>query len=397
MKPTNSYFNNIPTTIFTVMTKLALEHDSINLGQGFPDKDGPDWMKDVAAQAITNGYNQYPPMQGIPELCQAVSTANKNLYNLDICSKTEVLITSGATEALAASLLGLLESGDEAIVIEPFYDAYIPQIIAAGATPRYLRLSAPDWTLNEKNLEDVFSDKTKVIILNSPMNPCAKVFKEEELTLLATYLKKFDAYAVCDEVYENLIFDQKAHIPLMSIDGMRNRCVRIGSAGKSFSFTGWKIGYVSASKELLKPIQGAHQFITFTVPPALQIAVAEGLNRGDEIYSQLISEMNVGRSILREGLNKIGFNVLPCEGTYFLIADYSKLSPAVDDVEFCKTLTSQAKVTAIPLSPFYSSDNGKPPMNMIRFCFAKQEEKLNRAILNLEEFFNNNKTQTVTR
>lgn len=234
MKSHNALFADIPTTIFTVMSSLAVKHDAVNLGQGFPDTDGPSWIRDYAARAIIDGPNQYAPMMGMPALRNAVAEANKRFYGLDIDPDSEVMVTSGATEALMDSCLALLNPGDEAIVIEPFYDSYVPQIKAAGATPKFVRLQPPGWGLDADDLKSAFSSKTKLIILNTPMNPCSKIFTLEELQVIADLLIEYDAYAICDEVYEHLCFDHLAHIPLMTLPQMKERCIRIGSAGKTF-------------------------------------------------------------------------------------------------------------------------------------------------------------------
>ena len=393
MKEKNTFFSDVPTTVFAVFSALATEHNAVNLGQGFPDTDGPEWIREAAAKAVMEGPNQYPPMFGVPALRKAVADANKRFYGLDIDPDTEVMVTSGATEALMDCCLGLLNPEDEAIVIEPFYDSYPAQIKAAGGTPRYVRLNEDDWSLNERELRAAFSHKTKFIMLNSPHNPAGKVFTKRELEVIAGLLEEFDAYAVCDEVYEHLLFDDHKHIPLMALEGMRERCIRIGSAGKTFSFTGWKIGYITAPAHLLKPIAAAHQFTTFTTPPGLQIAIAEGLQAGDDYYAALVKQMDEGRKILTQGLEEVGFKVLPCEGTYFLTVDFSAFNLDGDDYGFCEWLTKEAGVTAIPMSPFYAKENGPVPQTLARFCFAKKPEVLNEAINRLKSFFSANQSQ----
>lgn len=391
MKPVSAFYNNQPTTIFAVMSSLAVKHGAINLGQGFPDTDGPEWIRKAAADALMNGPNQYPPMPGHADLRKAVAEHNKRFYNLDIDPMTETLVTAGATEALSACCMGLINQGDEAIVIEPYYDSYVPQIIAAGGTPKFVRLSPPDWKLDEAALRAAFSPRTKLIILNSPMNPAGKVFNADELALIAKLLEEFDAYAVCDEVYEHLIFAPHKHIPLMTLPRMRDRCLRIGSAGKTFSMTGWKIGYVTGCAALIKPVTAAHQYMTFTVNPSTQIAVAQGLRTDNGYFDELVSGMDAGRQILGPALAALSFDVLPCEGTYFLTVDFSKVADRVGfkgtDTEFCIWLTENAKVTAIPMSAFYHPDNGRAPQNLIRFCFAKKREVLLAAIENLNKVF----------
>ncbi len=243
MKPTNALFTGLPTTIFEVMSRLALEHKAVNLGQGFPDVDGPLEVRQKAAEALVAFPNQYPPMMGLPELRQAVAHANERFYGLKIDWASEVMVTSGATEALADCIMALVEPGDEVVVIEPLYDSYLPIIRRAGAIPRRVRVSPPDWTLDHDALAAAFGPKTKAVLLNNPMNPAAKVFSLDDLTVIADLCVRFDAYAICDEVYEHIVFDGRKHIPLMTLPGMRERSVRIGSAGKTFSLTGWKVGY----------------------------------------------------------------------------------------------------------------------------------------------------------
>lgn len=391
MKQTNKLFSSLPTSIFTVMSALATEHNAINLGQGFPAEDGPLWMREEAAKAIIDGPNQYPPMAGIPDLRAAVAEAGKRFYGLTIDPDTEVLVTSGATEALADAFFALLNEGDEAIVIEPFFDCYVPQIKAAGGTPRFLRLHAPGWKLEEDELRKVFSYKTKLIVLNTPLNPIAKVFTREELEIIARLLTEFDAYAVCDEVYEHLLFDGQEHIPLMTLPGMRERCVRIGSAGKTFSFTGWKTGYATGPAPLIKAMASAHQFVTFATPPHLQKAVAKGLRSDDTYYKSLPGDMDEGRRILTEGLREIGFDVMPCQGTYFIAADFAKIAAKTgfdgNDYDFCVWMNEKARVTAIPMSAFYDPSNGAPPKTLVRFCFAKKTEMLREAIERMKGIF----------
>ena len=284
MKPANSVLSGLGTTVFEVMSRLAIEHGSINLGQGFPDEDGPEDVRRAAAAATVDGPNQYPPMMGVPELRQAIADHSRRFYGLEVDWRTETMVTSGATEALAGCLFGLLEPGDEAVLIEPLYDSYLPIVRRAGATPRLVRLEPPDWRLDRGALAAAFSDRTKLVLLNSPMNPASKVFDEGELASIAGLVAAHDAYAVCDEVYEHLLFDGRQHLPLMTLPGMRERVLRIGSAGKIFSLTGWKVGWVVAAPETLATVAKAHQYLTFTTPPNLQRAVAQGLAKDDGYF-----------------------------------------------------------------------------------------------------------------
>ncbi len=384
MKPTNSILGGYGTTIFTVMSALAVEHEAINLGQGFPDTDGPDDILRAAAEASVNGPNQYPPMMGIPELRQAVAAHNKRFYDLDVDWRTETMVTSGATEALAACLFGLIEPGDEAVLIEPLYDSYLPILRRAGGVARLVRIEPPDWELPRDALEAAFSDRTKLIMINSPMNPSSKVFSRDELTFIAGLLEKHDAYAICDEVYEHLIFDGLPHVPLMTLPGMRERCLRIGSAGKTFSLTGWKVGYVSGPPDLIDAAAKAHQFLTFTTPPNLQQAVAQGLNKDTDYFTGLGAEMEGKRDRLAEGLKRVGFDVMDAQGTYFITTDFRPLGFNGDDVAFCKHITTEAKVAAVPVSAFYQEADVD---HFARFCFCKRDEILDQALERLAVHF----------
>ncbi len=384
MKPTNSILGGYGTTIFTVMSALAVEHEAINLGQGFPDTDGPEDILRAAAEASVNGPNQYPPMMGIPELRQAVAAHNKRFYDLDIDWQTETMVTSGATEALAACLFGVIEPGDEAVLIEPLYDSYLPILQRAGGVPKLVRIEPPDWELPRDALEAAFSDKTKLIMINSPMNPSSKVFSRDELAFVAGLLEKHDAYAICDEVYEHLIFDGLPHVPLMTLPGMRERCLRIGSAGKTFSLTGWKVGYVSGPPDLIGAAAKAHQFLTFTTPPNLQRAVAQGLDKDTDYFTGLGAEMEGKRDRLAEGLKRVGFDVMDAQGTYFITADFRPLGFNGDDVAFCKRITTEAKVAAVPVSAFYQEADVD---HFVRFCFCKQDQILDQALERLAAQF----------
>jgi N-succinyldiaminopimelate aminotransferase len=385
MKQANPVLSSYGTTIFEVMSRLAVEHQAINLGQGFPDDRGPADVLEAAAKALTDGWNQYPSMMGLPELRRAVADHAGRFYGLPVDPMSEVMVTSGATEALTACLMGLLEPGDEAVLFQPLYDSYVPIIRHAGGVPRYVTLQPPAWSFTRADLERVFSAKTKLVVINTPQNPCAKVWTRAELTLLAEFLERYDAYAICDEVYEHLVFDGKVHVPLMSLPGMRERCLRIGSAGKTFSLTGWKVGYVTACPKLLQPVAKAHQFLTFTTPPNLQAAVAFGLVKGDDYFTGLASEMQRRRDRLAGGLSAAGLKVLPAEGTYFVIVDLADrlAGLADDDVEFCRRITTEAGVAAIPVSAFYEEN---APRHLIRFCFAKQDAVLDGAVERLSTF-----------
>ncbi|NQV46452.1 MAG: aminotransferase, partial [Rhodospirillaceae bacterium] len=322
MKPANSIMSGYGTTIFTVMSQLATDHGAINLGQGFPDEDGPLDIRQKAADILISGPNQYPPMMGMAELRQAVADANKRFYGLDVDWRSEVMVTSGATEALADCLFGLIEPGDEVVLIEPLYDSYLPIIRRAGGVAKMVRIKPPGWELPKDDLAAAFSPKTKLILLNSPHNPAGKVFDADELAFIGGLLEKHDAYAVCDEVYEHLVFDGRLHIPLMTLPGMRDRCLRIGSAGKTFSVTGWKVGYVTGAASLLSAVAKTHQFNTFTTAPNLQLAAAFGLQKDDSYFNGLSKNLQAKRDRLSEGLQGLGFKTMESQGTYFLTVDF---------------------------------------------------------------------------
>ena len=335
MKDANSVLSSYGTTVFEVMSRLAQKHGAVNLGQGFPDGNGPPDVVQAAMDYLENGVNQYPSMMGLPDLRQAVAEHNRRFYDLDVDWQAEVMVTSGGTEALASALFGLIEPGDEVVLIEPLYDSYLPIVRRAGGVAKLVRVEPPDWALPLDALAAAFSDKTKLILMNSPMNPCAKVFDAGELAAIAALVAAHDAYAVCDEVYEHLLFDGRRHVPLMTLPGMRERCVRIGSAGKTFALTGWKVGYVTAAPAVLAPIAKAHQFLAFTTPPNLQAAVAFGLGKNDKYFKSLSSDLEAKRDRIAKGLGAIGFDVLHCAGTYFITTDFRPLGFNGDDVEFC--------------------------------------------------------------
>ena len=384
MKPINSIFAKTGVTVFETMTQLAMEAGAINLGQGFPDDIGPENLRQAAANAVIDGPNQYPPMMGLPELRQAVAAHNKRFYDLDVDWQTEVMITSGATEALADCLLALIEPGDEVVLIEPLYDCYLPMVKRAGGIPKLVRIAPPKWELDIQAIADAFSDKTKLILLNSPHNPSGKVFTNDELQTIADLVIKHDAYAVCDEVYEHIIYDGVQHKPLMTYDGMRDRTIRIGSAGKTFSMTAWKVGYMTAPANLLTPISKAHQYVAFTTPRNFQTAVAVGLTQDDAYFTGLATGLQAKRDRIRSGLQSAGFDVLPTGGTYFISVDIRSVGFDGNDVTFCEMIAREAGVAGIPLSAFYQDGDVD---QFVRFCFSKQNDILDQAAAKLKTFF----------
>ena len=382
MRQGNQTFSASGTTIFESMSALAREHSAVNLGQGFPDDRGPLELRQAGSDYLIDGHNQYPPMMGTPALRQAVAAHDARWYGLDVDWQTEVLVTSGATEALLDCFLGLLEAGDEVVLLEPAYDTYSPVIRRLGAIPRSVRLVPPSWSLPREELAAAFSARTKLLVLNSPMNPAGKVFSRDELAVIAGLLEQHDAFAVCDEVYEHLVFGDARHVPLMTLPGMRDRVLRIGSAGKTFSLTGWKVGYITAPAAMLRPITKAHQFATFTTPPNLQHAVALGLGFDAEYFAGLGTALMRSRDRLATGLGALGIPVLPCDGTYFLVLDVSRwLAPGEDDFAFCRRLVLEAGVVLIPMSAFYDAD---APRHLVRACFCKADATIDRALERLQ-------------
>jgi len=373
----NRIFANLPNTIFDVMSQAARDLNAINLGQGFPDDPGPLDIREKAADAVLNGYNQYPSMMGIPELRKAVAAHYGHWHGLALDPMSEVMVTSGATEALTGSILGLVEPGDEVLVFQPMYDSYVPIIRLAGGVPKFLRLEPPHWRLPEDAIRAAITPKTRYVMLNNPLNPAAVVYPREDLEMLGRICQEFDLIAICDEVWEHVVFDGRAHIPLIAIPGMRERTVKIGSAGKMFGLTGWKIGFVCAAPHILRVLAKAHQFITFTTPPNLQVAVAYGLGKPDDYFFQMRADLARSRDRLSNGLARLGFPVLQSQGTYFLNVDLAPLGRNESDVDFCKRIVHEHKVAAIPVSAFYEENH---VTSVVRFCFSKRDETLDTAL-----------------
>ena len=379
----NPVFSELPTTIFTVMSALAAKYSAINLGQGFPDVDGPIAIREAAAKTLREGPNQYPPTRGRIELRRAIAAHGRRFYGLDLDPETEVVVTSGATEALAASIMGLAGKGGEVVLIEPAYDSYQPIAAAAGGMVRYVRLEPPHWRLSEDALRNAVGVRTQAIVINSPLNPIGRVFDRQELDALARVVNSSQAVVVSDEVYEHLTFDGRPHISLAALPGMRERVVRIGSAGKMFSLTGWKVGWITGCARLIQVVANAHQFLTFTTSPALQLGIAYALEHEMDFTMELTHELQQNRDLLAEGITKLGFEVLRCEGTYFLTAGIRKLTNEPDRV-FCERLVREAGVALIPLSVFFTE--GKPDA-LVRFAFCKRRSVIEEALARLQKHF----------
>ena len=373
----NPIITGLPTTIFEVMSGLARDLGAINLGQGFPDSNGPDDVRARAAEALLNGDNQYPPMRGLPPLRQAVADHYRRWQGLDLDWATEVTVTSGATEALMAATMGLLQPGDEVVLFQPIYDAYLPDLRLAGAVPKYVRLSPPHWRITREALEAAFSDRTRMVILNNPLNPTATVYGEEDLALLAEFCVRHDVVAVSDEVWEHLTFDDRPHLPLMAFPGMRDRTVKIGSAGKIFSLTGWKVGFICAAPPLTEALAKAHQFLTFTTAPNLQTAVAYGLGKDAAYFEEMRAGYARSRDRLTAALEAEGFKVLRSQGTYFLSIDLPVSGIDADDQTFAFRAVKDCGVATIPVSSFYAED---PVTSVVRLCFAKKDETLDAGV-----------------
>jgi len=376
----NPIFANLPTTIFEEMSGLARTLGAVNLGQGFPDDPGPESVRAKAAEAVLTGYNQYPPMAGLPELRQAVAAHYARYHGLDLDWQSEVTITSGATEALAAAFLGLIQPGDEVVLFQPLYDSYLPVIRRAGGVPRLVRLQPPHWRFTRETLQAAFSQRTRFVVLNNPINPCGVVLPEEDLALLAEFCVAHDSVAICDEVWEQVVFGNAVHRPLIAFPGMRERCVKIGSAGKMFGLTGWKVGFLCAAPALTQALARTHQFLTFTTPPNLQAAVAFGLETGENWFREAPRDLERSRDRLAEGLKREGFAVLPCQGTYFLNVDLPASGVEEPDRAFALRAVQEAGVAAIPVSAFYEED---PVTTILRLCFPKRDAVLDEGVARL--------------
>ncbi len=373
------------TTIFTEMNQLAQQHQALNLGQGKPDFDTlPEIVEQVKHFLSTGQHNQYAPGPGTPSLRQAVATHAERFYGLRIDPANGVIVTAGATEGIFAAVLGLVDPGDEVIVIEPFYDSYVPNILMAGARPVYVPLHAPDWTFDPAELRAAFSPRTRALILNSPHNPTGRVFTCAELELLAQLCIEHDVTVIADEVYEHLCFTPATHLPIATLPGMFERTVTVSSAGKLFSATGWKIGWVYGRPELIEGVARAHQFITFAVHHPTQEAIAYALNLPDSYYTDFQALYTTKRQLMMDALDRSGMVCRAPEGTYFLLADYSAVFQG-NPLEFARYLTSEIGVACIPPTAFYSPDHAHLIQGYARFAFCKSDEMLAQVQQRLEK------------
>ena len=379
-------FGAFGTTIFSEMTALANQHNAVNLSQGFPDFDGPELGKLAAARAMQDGHNQYAPMHGIPILREAIASWASRVSKIDCDPDREITVTSGCTEGIAATMLGLLNPGDEVIVFEPYYDSYRACLAMAGATPRFITMHMNEhgFAYNPDEFRAAFNDRTRAVLLNTPHNPTGTVFSDTQLDEIAKLCIEHDAFAISDEVYERIVYDEHQHQSIATRAGMRERTVVLSSSGKSFSLTGWKIGWAIAPEHLTRGIRMAHQFLTFSVSTPLQHGVAALLNEGESEIESLRSHYTHTRALLGEALQELGFKLSLPQGSYFILADHSEVTGRIrpkTDVDLCRWLPEHAGVAAIPPSAFYSNpDTGA---SLVRFAFCKQTETIDKAIKRL--------------
>ena len=366
------------TSVFTEMSRLAREHGAVNLGQGFPDFAGPAFVKEAAKAAIDADLNQYAISHGTPRLRAAIAATWASDHGREIDPDAEITVTSGATEAIFDAIQALLDPGDELIAFEPFYDSYLPSVRLAGGTLRPVTLRSPDWSFDPDELAAAFTPRTRVVLLNTPHNPTGKVFARAELETIAALCRERDVVAVTDEVYDRILFDGALHVPLATLPGMWERTLTVNSTGKTFSMTGWKVGYAVGPAHLNAALRAVHQFVTFATATPFQEAMATAMEvaPGRGYYDRLRAEYTARRDLLRAALEQNGLPTLPIGGSYFLMADIAGRGFA-DDVAFCRYLTRDVGVAAIPPSAFYA-DTARAPL-LARFCFAKREETLRAA------------------
>lgn len=368
--------SGLGTSIFFEMTNLANQHQAVNLGQGFPNFSGPDFLKRAAVQAIEDDINQYAPGSGRLLLREAIAEKMDRFYGLPVNPATEVTVTHGATGAIFAAILGLVNPSDEVIVFEPYYDSYLPGVQIAGGVPRFYTLRPPDWTIDRDELKALFTDKTKLILINTPHNPTGKIYSEEELRFIADLCLSHDVIAVMDEVYEHIIFDETRHVSMAMLPGMAERTVTISSTGKTFSMTGWKVGWAIAAPELNQSIFRVHQFMNYCGVAPLQEAMVTAMHASDDYYAELAAMYQASRDFLADALLEAGLTPIIPKGTYFMMADISQLG-FPDDVAFCRFLTTEVGVTAIPPSAFYF--NPADGATLARFAFCKTQDVLEEA------------------
>jgi N-succinyldiaminopimelate aminotransferase len=381
MKETAQRIADFKDSIFGVISRLARENGAVNLGQGFPDFDGPEWLKDIAYKKMQEGHNQYAPFHGTPNLRQEISAYYKKFYQLNYDPENEVTVTVGATEAIYLVITALINPGDEVIVLEPFYDSYVASIKMAGGIPVPVTMHAPDFSVDAKELKAAITPRTKLLILNNPHNPTGKVWAKEELMSVAKLAIDNDLYLMSDEVYEFLVFEGNRHIPTATLEGMFDRTITVSSAGKTFGLTGWKIGWICANPTVTRACRLVHQYVTFAVSTPMQEAVAEGLKQLTDYLPGFVSLYQGKRDYFYAEMKKLGFEFSIPKGTYFMMVPISKHT-SLKDVDYAMTLIREKKVATVPPSAFYlKSTEGE---KFLRFCFAKKEETLKAAIQNLQ-------------
>ncbi|WP_022926097.1 pyridoxal phosphate-dependent aminotransferase [Serinicoccus marinus] len=369
------------TSVFAEMTQRALEFDAVNLGQGFPDTDGPSQMREIAAQGLRDGLNQYAPARGLPDLRQAVAEHQDHWYGIPLDPATQVLVTVGATEAIAASLIALVEPGEEVLLVEPSYDSYGAAVAMAGGVRRTVQLSFPDLELDLDAMRGAVTGRTRALVLNTPHNPTGKVFSREELEGIAAIAQEHDLLVVADEVYEHLVFDGRRHTPIATLPGMFERTLTISSVGKTFSLTGWKTGWVSGPAHLVDAVAAVKQFLTFVGVTHVQPAVAHGLRMPDDFFTGFAARLQAKRDLLAAALAEVDVPVSPCGGSYFVIADLA--GHGVDDaVDFCRRMPEELGLVGVPVSVF--CDDPGPVRSLVRFAFCKQDEVLREAARRLQ-------------
>ena len=372
----NSLYEQMKTSVFERMSALAAQHGAVNLGQGFPDFGWPEQILEAAAKAVTGGSNQYPPSRGLPALREAVASHYMRHQGIDVAAD-HVCVTSGATEALGAAILATVEPGDEVIIFTPAYDSYAPMIRRAGGTPVEVALAPPGWKIERDALDAAVGAKTRAILFNNPHNPAGRLFDAEELEAVAAVARAHDLMVIADEVWEHVLLDGQAFTPLAALPGMAERTIKIGSAGKIFSLTGWKVGWMVAAPGLAGVVARAHQFLTFSTPPNLQAAVAFGLDQGDAWLEPMRQRFARARDRMTAGLGHAGFDVLGAASTYFLCVDLAASGIALDDEAFAKAAVEQAGVAVVPLSAFAEQN---PPRHLVRLCFGKKDETIDAGV-----------------
>jgi len=381
MKETALRIADFKDSIFGVISRLAREHQAVNLGQGFPDFDGPQWLKDIAYGKMQEGHNQYAPFPGTHNLRNEISNYYKKFYGLSYDSEKHITVTVGATEAIYLVITALINPGDEVIVLEPFYDSYVASIKMAGGIPIPVTMHAPDFTVDEKELKAAVTSKTKLLILNNPHNPSGKVWSREELIAVANVAQKNDLYLLSDEVYEFLTFDGAKHIPTATLADMYERTITVSSAGKTFGVTGWKIGWICANEKVTHACRLVHQYVTFSVSTPMQEAIAEALKALPTYLPDFVSLYKSKRDFFYSEMTKLGFEYAIPKGTYFMMVPISKKTK-LKDVDYALELIKERKVATVPPSAFYlKSAEGE---KYLRFCFAKKEETIRQAVANLQ-------------